>query len=500
MSGLSLPTLTIPYATYKAYSYDVTDDYYTFKNIRFAAPPVGDLRWKKPAPPLTQIEVQDGTIGFQCNQAISSNLFEPVSEGCLFLDIMVPGKVVRDEVKDLPVLFWIFGGGYTLGSKSCLLYDGNPLLKSAGNNIIYVAQNYRLGAFGFLNGPTVENDSSALTNVVLWDQRAALQWVQDYIGLIDGDKNTVTAMGTSAGAGSIMHHLTAESGTVVPQFKRAIIMSPAFEPQYDPDRLQNQYAGFEAKAGCARQGISCFRNVSEAVFQKANMETVSASQYGSFVFGLAIDGTLSRDLPRMELAKGNYYKDVEILLGHTSNEGLLFADPTKIFNPQTDELLTRNFPNASAATRATLDQLCPEPSQLGQYKINLERLSGMIGEWLISCNPGIHGFDLILAFWRTGLNISQSLQVDFKLNFITDKNLATGFQSYLTSFARTGNPNTYRESGSFPSTRTFPQATISSSGSTALDIGLLGFNTIIDPNTPADRCAFWEGGSWTGRI
>ena len=70
---------------------------------------------------------------------------EPSSEDCLFLDVWLPGKAARAEVKNLPVLFWIFGGGYALGSKSFFLYDGSPLLKSAGNNMIYVAPNYRVG-------------------------------------------------------------------------------------------------------------------------------------------------------------------------------------------------------------------------------------------------------------------------------------------------------------------------------------------------------------------
>lgn len=93
---------------------------------------------------------------------------EPASEDCLFLDIQVPGKAVRGEVKNLPVLFWLFGGGYgwlpillrlvtrkeeitndfsVLGSKSFLLYDGSPFLKSSGNNLIYVAPNYRVNKY-----------------------------------------------------------------------------------------------------------------------------------------------------------------------------------------------------------------------------------------------------------------------------------------------------------------------------------------------------------------
>lgn len=127
----------------------LSKQYYVFKNIRFAAPPTGNNRWRAPKPPATQSGIQDGTVGYQCNQALNALLscmtisgcgswmiftdlnllvaypllqnLEPASEDCLFLDIQVPGKAVRGEAKNLPVLFWIFGGGYVLGSKSFFL-------------------------------------------------------------------------------------------------------------------------------------------------------------------------------------------------------------------------------------------------------------------------------------------------------------------------------------------------------------------------------------------
>lgn len=521
----SLPILTLPYGSYKAYSYDVTDDYYYFKNIRFAAPPVGDLRWKKPADPLQETGVADGSVGYQCPQALPSTLsfaypiisnLEPWSEDCLFLDVRVPGSAIRGEVKDLPVLFWIFGGGYVLGSKSFFLYDGHPLLKSASNNLIYVAPNYRLGAFGWLAGPTVE--STGLANAGLWDQRKALEWVQSYIGLIGGDKNQVTAMGESAGAGSIMHHLVGNGGTSDPLFKRAILQSPAFEPKYAPAVQEAQYTSFESQAGCAGQGLACLRTKSSDTLQTANLAVIGAAQYGTFGFGPNVDNTYIRDLPAVEMWNGHYWKNVSVIVGHTAEEGLIFADPTKILNSQITSLLTANFPYASAANlRKLLEDLYPPPSIFGPFFSNFERLSQVCGDWVAVCNaravaaayagkawayqfsvpPGMHGIDLVFTFWRTDLNIYDIFQFDLDITFLTEKNLATGWQSYLTSFVRSGSPNTYKQSGALPGTITWNQATVGNSVS-VLDVNLLGYSNTLDGDAVKDRCDFFNSGVWTG--
>ncbi|TGZ77361.1 alpha/beta-hydrolase [Ascodesmis nigricans] len=521
----NLPVLNLPYASYKAYSYDVSDDYYVFKNIRFAAPPTGERRWKKPEPPAQETGVQDGHTGYQCNQALNALLsfgypilqnLEPASEDCLFLDIQVPGKAVRGEVKNLPVLFWIFGGGYVLGSKSFFLYDGAPFLKSADNNVIWVAPNYRLGAFGFLNGPTMEKD--ATPNVAFHDQRAALQWVQDYIHHLGGDKNTVTAMGESAGAGSIMHHLVAKGGTQDPLFKRAIMMSPAFEPRWSPVQAEDQFKQFEKLAGCEGKGLACLRTVPEDILQTANNNITSSAQYGTFGFGPGVDNDYIRDLPNIEMTRGNYWKDVSVIVSHTGNEGYLFANPTIVNDKGANELIDLNFPNATTAARAEMQKLYPSPGLFSRFNTQFARISELIGHWVVNCNvraiaqayagktwaytfsipPGIHGTDLIFAFWRTDLNLYDILQIDLDINFITQKNYATGFQSYLTSFARSGDPNKYRERLGVPPTIDMPLAKVGNQVK-VLDMTLTGFKSTDDDDTAKPQCDFWFKDTWTGR-
>jgi len=391
------------------------------------------------------------------------------------------------------------------------------MLKSADNNIIYVAPNYRLGAFGWLNGPTIE--AEGVPNVGLHDQRAALQWVQDNIGLVGGDKGSVTVMGESAGAGSIMHHLIAEGGTLDPLFHRAILQSPAYEPQYDPGRLENDYIDLANATGCSvGSGLDCLRSKTTAELDAANRKVVSTQPYGTFGFGPAVDNTYIRDLPGMELANGNYWKGVDLVIGHNSHEGYIFAQTTYMDNANFNTLINYNYPNASGVMINQIEtQLYPAPGLFKKYLTNYFRTSDLIGQWVISCNvrflakayagsvwtyvfaipPGIHALDTIFTFWRSGLDIGH-LQIDINIDFLTEKNLATGFQSYLTSFVQTGDPNTMREIGGFPSTQYFPQTVVGDT-LTSLNMDLLGFSVRNDQYTDSMRCDFWQNNAWTGR-
>jgi hypothetical protein len=125
-NGRILPLFHLPYATYRASHYDIIDDVYTFSNIRYAAPPTGANRFRAPQRPKKQIGIQDGSEGHACYQSNPSQFLiaKPISNGitqsedCLFLDISVPGWIVRGQnEKDtrIAVVHWIFGGGFGLG-------------------------------------------------------------------------------------------------------------------------------------------------------------------------------------------------------------------------------------------------------------------------------------------------------------------------------------------------------------------------------------------------
>jgi carboxylesterase type B len=319
-----------------------TIGYYNFSNIRYAQPPVGNLRFAAPVPPRGRsTEVNKGAVGSICPQAnplwllIAQNFTTSLASGvsfnasaafvkyeailanlqsfaskpdprttedCLFLDVMVPKEVFENKKKDkgAAVLVWIYGGGYTAGSKS---EPGNPagLIKasqsSGGPGVIYVAMNYRvsstisqpwaginananqLGALGWSVGPTYQGDGGT-ANAGLYDQRLALQWVQKYIHLFGGDPKRVTVFGDSAGGGSILHQITAYGGAKgsVP-FQQALPQSPGFVHYVSPSLQENTWNSFLLL--CNVTSLEEARKLPSKVVITANSLQVATSQrYG----------------------------------------------------------------------------------------------------------------------------------------------------------------------------------------------------------------------------
>ncbi|MCJ1379135.1 hypothetical protein MMC17_002235 [Xylographa soralifera] len=540
----SLPTLTLPDAIYQAASYDALNDIYKWSNIRFAAPPVGELRWAKPAPAPKNSTLQDGSYGSKCPQAaikglnvlgdgsdsplgtavdsIVDQILAPVmmggSEDCLFLDIYVPGAAVRSpSTTRLPVIHWIFGGGYVFGSKDMLepelpFYDGSGMITQSGNNVIFVSSNYRLGAFGFLAGTTMEEQG--LPNAGLWDQRAALQWTQDNIALVGGDPTQVTAMGESAGAGSILHHLVAEGGTLKPLFNRAIMQSPAFQPMWGRrEGLQNAYSQFETLAGCTGQGVACLRAASSETLITANTALNGDAVDGSFLVGPSTDGSFIRQLPALEFASGNYYKDLDaVLVSHVSDESTVFVDGHIATDVEFTQWISEIFPayTLTDGLAADVENYYPGISSgASNYSSESARVRDFIRDSSFACNaryiasaypsnsynmqysitPGWHATDLLPTFWSTDLS-DNDLGIAITLLLPLFSVLATAYQSYFTSFVRSGNPNTYRE---FLTTVDWPVVDIGTGEqlSNVLNVGDTGFSLVDDTQTPRSNCDFW---------
>src|SRR5690242_10614928 len=179
-----------------------------FKGIPFAAPPVGNLRWRPPQAAQSWTGVRKATqFGARCMQG---RIYEDMvfrdsgpSEDCLYLNVWTPATSADAR---LPVMVWIYGGGFQAGSASEPRQEGENLAKKG---VIVVSLNYRLGIFGFFSHPelTRESPHHASGNYGLLDQVAALKWVQTNIGAFGGDPAKVTIAGQSSGAFSVNMHV-----------------------------------------------------------------------------------------------------------------------------------------------------------------------------------------------------------------------------------------------------------------------------------------------------
>ena len=192
-----------------------------FKGVPYAAPPVGPLRWKPPQPAAKWSGTKTATsYGYRCMQPdiYDDMIFHDPgrSEDCLTLNIWSPAK---DKHAKLPVMVWIYGGGFTAGSTSEARQDGENL---AHKGVIVVSMNYRLNVFGFLVHPelTAESPQHASGNYGLMDQAAAIQWVHRNIKNFGGDPDKVTIFGESAGSFSVSAQMA--SPVAKDLFQRAI--------------------------------------------------------------------------------------------------------------------------------------------------------------------------------------------------------------------------------------------------------------------------------------
>ena len=213
-----------------------------FKGVPFAAPPVGDLRWREPQPPADWQGVRNaGHFSAACFQAksgafgpwsaefIAKNAMEGgSSEDCLYLNVWTPAAEAGER---RPVMVWIYGGGFTSGSGDVPVYDGAGL---ASKGIVMVTFNYRVGTLGFLAHPELSKESGhgASGNYALLDMLAALKWVRRNISAFGGDPGNVTIAGQSAGAFAVNYLMASPLAKGL--FERAIAESGGAFSQAQP--------------------------------------------------------------------------------------------------------------------------------------------------------------------------------------------------------------------------------------------------------------------------
>lgn len=286
------------------------------------------------------------------------------------MDIVVPKAIFKhakkaiDDKRGAPVLVWIYGGGYTFGEKSA--YSAAGLIHAAQVNntdgIIFVSLNYRLGAFGWLSGPTFQEDGTA--NAGLYDQRLALQWVQDNIHLFGGDPNRVTVIGESAGGGSIMHQITAFGGLAGPApFQQAVLQSAAFQNIVSDLQEETIFDTFLALLNVTT--IEQARQLPFEALLVANIIQVANSSYGDFTYGPVVDGLFAPAIPGKLLLQGSYDHNLKLMLGHNADEGLDFTSPFITNDTTFNEFVLTAFPTISPAVAEYVETVLYPPYMPG---------------------------------------------------------------------------------------------------------------------------------------
>jgi para-nitrobenzyl esterase len=300
-------------------------DLKVFKGIPFAAPPVGALRWADPAPVVAWQGTKQATqYGAPCMQDPSMMKFMGISaaasEDCLYLNVWTPAKARGDK---LPVMVWIYGGGFAGGATSAPLYDGSKL---AGKGVIVVSVAYRLGALGFMADPELSKESGhGSGNYGLEDQIAGLKWVQDNIARFGGDPANVTIFGESAGG--IAVSMLGASPLAKGLFAKAISESGG---NFGPARKDNEGGvNMRALADAEKQGADFLKALAAKDIAAARALPADKIQSGPGAgaqggFWPNFDGYV---LPgdQYELYSQGKFNDTPVLIGTNSDEGALFV-------------------------------------------------------------------------------------------------------------------------------------------------------------------------------
>ena len=295
-------------------NYNVTNGISTYFGIPFAKPPVGELRWQVPVPAENWSGVKmTKKFGPRPVQGLvfgdMNSRSDGVSEDCLYLNVWTPAK---RSSKDLPVLVYLYGGGFVAGDASEPRYDGEAMAKEG---VVVVSVNYRLGVFGFLAHPELSAEApyQASGNYGLLDQALALRWVKENIESFGGNPNQVTIAGESAGSISVSYQMASPLSRDL--MHGAIGESGAgINPTLFPVSLRE--AEQTGKEFLDKAGV---KSISEARKMSAKDIFEIYQESGRFGFPTVIDGyLLPKSLP--EIFRAGEQAQVPLLLGWNSAE------------------------------------------------------------------------------------------------------------------------------------------------------------------------------------
>lgn len=467
-------------------------DILQINGIPFAAPPVGERRWRAPEPALAWEGLRDGTqFGAECMQArggsgeflddllngMGLNAFErhlasialqsappPLeSEDCLFLNVRT-ANVGGNDLQ--PVMVWIHGGSHQAGAGSQSFYQANQLVE---NGVVLVTINYRLGAFGYIAHPALSADDprGVSGNYGLLDQVAALAWVRDNITAFGGDPDNVTIFGESAGAQSVTEIMSTPLSAGL--FHKAILQSGA--STYNANGLTTAIDG---RLTMHEAGLDFFEGLAPTDADAEALRSIPAADIIAHIPNKAhlggyalptVDGVVIPKLMGEAIRDGSIY-NVPILAGYNADEGTLFYDsidrPT-VLVPDFPELLEARLAflediygsDDAAALIALYDLDDPETFRKGETDMLGDDLFGVHMRHLAAMNSAEGAPSYLYHFTRIPPSKNQTIgafhaaEIPFVFGTHTalsglsedDKILTDALARYWTNFARTGDPN-----------------------------------------------------------
>ncbi|KAF6755849.1 carotenoid ester lipase [Ephemerocybe angulata] len=442
-----------------------------FYGIPFAEPPVGNLRFRLPK----GITSYNGTIdatnyGPSCpQQAVSLPIVQglaaeaidylvnsifgqvfPDSEDCLTLNVVKPASATASS--KLPVLVWIFGGGFELGSTS--MYDGSAHVTKSqkmGQPVIFVSMNYRLNGLGFLASKEVR--AAGVGNLGLHDQREALRWIKRNIAQFGGDPSKVTIWGESAGAISAALQMTAFDGNSEGLFRGAFMQSGTAIPVGPVENGQGYYDSIVKITGCssAQDTLDCLRGVPYDKIKAAIDTTPSIFAYQSLRLAWLprADGIFLTENP-MDLVQKGKVANIPYIMGNCDDEGTLFSLSTLNAGSRTPSSLALLTPKSTPSPPnypATLSEGSPfNTGLLNALTPQFKRIAAFQGDGVFQAPRrwfmrNTVGKQKVWAFMSRRLKALPILGSAHATDLLNSFFLGQEMQEYLIRFTNNLDPN-----------------------------------------------------------
>jgi para-nitrobenzyl esterase len=438
-----------------------SDGVRSFKGIPFAAPPVGELRWKAPQPVVAWEGIRKcEAFGPDCPQSsypAGSMFYSPPrtqSEDCLYLNLWTAAKAGDKR----PVMVWIHGGALTRGSGATRTYDGTAFAKKG---VLLVTVNYRLGPLGYLAHPelTAESPQHSSGNYGVLDQIAALKWVQKNIAAFGGDPRNVTIFGESAGSWSV--NVLVASPLAKGLFHRAIGQSggtfgPMTHLKEDKGRLTAAEKVGAAFAKAA--GADSIKTLRALPAEKINDIFTNNAEGRKFRTAPNVDGWVLPDEIRNIFAQGKH-NDVPVIVGSNANEMTTLTVPATV--PKTIEDYRKRIATQYGETANDFDAVYPVKSDADAASAYLGVLRDVtftlpMRTWARRTSAGrskayLYSFSHVppnpnskyLGAYHAGeiAYVFNNLNPQNALLQEVDRRLAETMSNYWVNFAKTGDPN-----------------------------------------------------------